>query len=201
MVFGYAAKARRQHVLHVKTRIGRQDDFLVVITQLLVTESAVVTRDAVLTAGHVGALMLRNRRSGVERDRVPNYLCTALPHIMRKGKGAADVCSHNLEATIGSATARKPEIVQKHRHCNQFCIRSVELTRFRGHPIVGGGKERPRCRRAIGRTRRSSDSASSNWCGRDVRRKNWGASSNPQPSRSGIGFGRPTVMMVGARTG
>src|SRR3989475_5888401 len=90
MVFGYAAKTRRQHVLHVKTRIGRQDDFLVVITQLLVTESAVVTRDAVLTAGHVGALMLRNRRSGVERDRVPNYLCTALPHIMRKGKGAAD---------------------------------------------------------------------------------------------------------------
>src|SRR6059036_1784268 len=65
MVFGYAAKARRQHVLHVKTRIGRQDDFLVVTTELLVTESAVVTRDAVLTAGHVGALMLRNRRSGV----------------------------------------------------------------------------------------------------------------------------------------
>src|SRR3989449_4392253 len=128
MVFGYAAKARRQHVLHVKTRIGRQDDFLVVITQLLVTESAVVTRDAVLTAGRVGALMLRNRRSGVERDRVPNSLCTALPHIMRKGKGAADVRSHNLEATIGSATARKAEIVQKHRHCDQFGIRSKRAT-------------------------------------------------------------------------
>src|SRR2546427_6174981 len=108
--------------------IPRQDDFLVVITQLLVTESAVVTRDAVLTAGHVGALMLRNRRSGVERDRVPNYLCTALPHIMRKGKGAADVRSHNLEATIGSATARKAEIVQKHRHCDQFGIRSKRAT-------------------------------------------------------------------------
>src|SRR3989454_2479594 len=128
MVLGYAAKARRQHVLHVKTRIGRQDDFLVVITQLLVTESAVVTRDAVLTAGHVGALMLRNRRSGVERDRVPNSLCTALPHIMRKGKGAADVRSHTLEATIGSATARKAEIVQKHRHCDQFGIRSKRAT-------------------------------------------------------------------------
>src|SRR2546425_12235260 len=82
----------------------------------------------VLTAGHVGALMLRNRRSGVERDRVPNYLCTALPHIMRKGKGAADVRSHNLEATIGSATARKAEIVQKHRHCDQFGIRSKRAT-------------------------------------------------------------------------
>src|SRR5207245_4040833 len=128
MVFGYAAKARRQHILHVKARIGRQDDFLVVITQLLVTESAVVTRDAVLTAGHVGALMLRNRRGGVERDRVPNYLCTALAHIMRKGKGAADVRSHNLEATIGSSTARKANIVQKPRHCNQLGIRSQPAT-------------------------------------------------------------------------
>src|SRR5207245_4031559 len=112
MVFGYAAKARRQHVLHVKTRIGRQDDFLVVITQLLVTESAVVTRDAVLTAGHVGALMLRNRRSGVERDRAPNYLCTALPHIMRKGKRAADRRPHNPAATIGRAPARTAETGQ-----------------------------------------------------------------------------------------
>src|SRR2546428_5429790 len=72
--------------------------------------------------------MLRNRRSGVERDRVPNYFCTALPHIMRKGKGAADVRSHNLEATIGSATARKAEIVQKHRHRDQFGIRSKPAT-------------------------------------------------------------------------
>src|SRR5437899_11957301 len=102
MVFGYAAKARRQHVLHVKTRIGRQDDFLVVITQLLVTESAVVTRDAVLTAGHVGALMLRNRRGGLERDRVPNYPGTAPPHLMLKGKGRADVRCPHLEATIGA---------------------------------------------------------------------------------------------------
>ena len=106
MMFRYFAKARRQHVLHVKTGIGRQDDFLDVITQLVVTESAVVTRDTVLTAGHVGALMLRNRRSGVERDRVPNCLCTALAHIMRKGKGTAEVRSDNLEATIGSSTAR-----------------------------------------------------------------------------------------------
>src|SRR5262245_31444497 len=106
MVLGNAAKGRRHHVFHVKTRIGCQDDSLIVITQFTITESAVVTRDAVLTAGNVGALMLRNRRGGVERDRVPNRLCTALPHIMRKGKGAADVRSHNLEATIGSATAR-----------------------------------------------------------------------------------------------
>src|SRR5881396_2511914 len=33
MVFGYGAKARCQHVLHVKTRIGRQNNFLMVITQ------------------------------------------------------------------------------------------------------------------------------------------------------------------------
>src|SRR2546430_8128824 len=47
---------------------------------------------------------------------------------MRKGKGAADVRSHNLEATIGSATARKAEIVQKHRHRDQFGIRSKPAT-------------------------------------------------------------------------
>src|SRR2546427_7205046 len=72
--------------------------------------------------------MLRNRRGGVERDRVPNCLCTALPHIMRKGKGAADVRAHNLEATIGSTAARKAEIVQKHRHCNQLGILSEPAT-------------------------------------------------------------------------
>src|SRR5262249_31381868 len=77
-----------------------------------------------LTAGHVGALMLRNRCGGVERDRVPNCLCTALPHIMREGKGTTDVRSYNLEATIGSATARKAKIMQKHRHGNQLRIRS-----------------------------------------------------------------------------
>jgi hypothetical protein len=93
-----------------------------------VSTEAVVTRDTVLTAGHVGALMLRNRRNGVERDRVPHCFCTALPHIMRKGKGEADVRAHNLEATIGSTAARKAEIVQKHRHCDQFGIRSEPAT-------------------------------------------------------------------------
>src|SRR5438093_12728783 len=111
MICGDGAQAHRQRVLHVETRIGGQDDFLVVSTQLTITKPAVVTRDAALTAGHVSALVLRNRRSGVERDRVPNCLGAALPHIVRKGEGAADVCSHNLEATIGSATARKAEIV------------------------------------------------------------------------------------------
>ena len=95
-----------------------------VITQLVIPESAVVTRDAVLTARHLRALMLRNRRNRVERDRVPHCLRTALPHVMRIGKGAADVRSHNLEAAIGSATAGKAEIVQEHRHCNQLGIRS-----------------------------------------------------------------------------
>src|SRR5207244_13115227 len=100
MVFGYAAKARRQHVLHVKTRIGRQDDSLVVITQLLVTESAVVTRDAVLTARHVGALMLRHRRSGVERHRGPSYLCTPLPHLMPSAKAPGAVRALPLERPV-----------------------------------------------------------------------------------------------------
>src|SRR5439155_1330077 len=100
MVFGYGAKAHYQHILHVKTRIGRQNNFLIVITQLTITESAIITGDAVLTAGHVRALMLRNRRDSMEHDRVPNCLCTALAHIMRKGKGTADVRSHNLKTTI-----------------------------------------------------------------------------------------------------
>src|SRR5712664_890438 len=47
---------------------------------------------------------------------------------MRKGKGAADVRAHNLEAAIGSTAARKAEIVQKHRHCNQLGIRSEPAT-------------------------------------------------------------------------
>src|SRR5207247_8604509 len=70
----------------------------------------------------------RKRQSGVEGDRVTNYRGTPLPHIMRKGKGAADVRAHSLEATIGSATARKAESVQKHRHCDQFGIRSKRAT-------------------------------------------------------------------------
>src|SRR5256884_5344235 len=47
---------------------------------------------------------------------------------MRKGKGAADVRSHNLESTMGGATAGKAEIVQKHRHCDQFGILSKRPT-------------------------------------------------------------------------
>src|SRR5216683_5243156 len=103
MVLGDAAKARRQ---------------------LVITKSAVVTGDADLAAGHIGALMLRDRCDGMERDRVPNCLCTALPHIVRESKGAAEVRSQNLKATIGSATARKAKIMQDHRHSNQFGIRS-----------------------------------------------------------------------------
>src|SRR5437899_12618927 len=99
MVFGYGAKARCQHVLHVKTRIGRQNNFLIVITQLTITNSAVVTGDAVLTAGHVRALMLRNPRGPVERDRAPNCLCTTLAPIMPQGKPTADLPSHNLQET------------------------------------------------------------------------------------------------------
>src|SRR4051812_28162131 len=40
MVFGYATEARGQLILHVKARIGRQDCFLVAITQLLKTKAA-----------------------------------------------------------------------------------------------------------------------------------------------------------------
>src|SRR5207245_5254826 len=44
-----------------------------------------------------------------------------------------------------------------------------------------GGKDNPRWRRAIGGTGRSSDSASSSWCGRAGRLRNWGGSSSPRP--------------------
>ena len=40
------------------------------------------------------------------------------------GKGTAEVRSQNLKATIGSATARKAQIMQEHRHSDQFGIRS-----------------------------------------------------------------------------
>ena len=68
--------------------------------------------------------MLRDRWGGMERDRVPNCLCTAFPHIVRKSKGTAEVRSQNLKATIGSAAARKAKIMQEHRHRNQFGIGS-----------------------------------------------------------------------------
>src|SRR6476620_11948248 len=90
----------------------------------VITESAVVARDAVLAAGHVGALVLRDRCDGVERDRVPDCLCTALPHIVRKSEVAAGVRSDNFEATVGSATACEAEVVQEHRHCDQLGVRS-----------------------------------------------------------------------------
>src|SRR6476619_5816229 len=116
MVLGYPAKAGRQFVLHAKTRIGRQDDFSILVAQLTITEAAVVTRDAVLAAGNVRTLVLGNRGRGVESDRVPNRLCTALPHLVRKREGASEIRSEHLEATIGSAAARKAQIMQKHRH-------------------------------------------------------------------------------------
>src|SRR6266566_3221601 len=47
-------------------------------------------------------------------------------------------------------------------------------------PHRWGGKEGPRCRRAIRRIRRSSASGSSNWSVKGGRRKNWPASSSPR---------------------
>src|SRR6266704_1392766 len=77
------------------------------IAHFLIVDAAVVACDAVLTACHVGALMLRNRRGGVERDRVPNHFCSTLPHVMREGEGAAGVRSDDLEATIRPLPARR----------------------------------------------------------------------------------------------
>src|SRR6266498_2109649 len=70
--------------------------------------------DTVLAAGYTGALMMCDRRGSVKGDRVPNSLCAAFPHIVGESEGATSVRSHNLEATIGGATARKAEIVQEH---------------------------------------------------------------------------------------
>src|SRR4029077_16733801 len=55
-------------------------------------------------------------------DRVPYSLCAAFPHIVGESEGATSVRSHNLEATIGGATARKAEIVQEHWDSNQLSI-------------------------------------------------------------------------------
>src|SRR5258707_1220992 len=113
---GNAAETRRQHVLHAKTGIGRQDGLLVVLDEFLIADAAVVARDAVLTAGHVGALVLRDRCRGVKRDRVPGGLGTALPHVVRQRKGATEVRAEDLEAPIRRATARKAPVMQEHRH-------------------------------------------------------------------------------------
>src|SRR5260370_34604325 len=60
----------------------------------------------------------------MERDRVPDCLCTALPHIVRESKRAAEVRYQNFKATIGSATAHTAKIMQEYRYSNQFGIRS-----------------------------------------------------------------------------
>ena len=70
----------------------------------------------------------------MERDRVPNCLCTALPHIVRESKGAAEFRSQNLKATIGSATARKAKIMQEYRYSNQFDVGSAWLHRATSAP-------------------------------------------------------------------
>ena len=75
MVFGYATEARGQLILHVKARIGRQDCFLVAITQFLKTKAAEIACDTVLAAGYIGALMMCDRRGSVKGDRVPYSLC------------------------------------------------------------------------------------------------------------------------------
>src|SRR5262245_4080173 len=128
MVFGYATEARGQLILHVKARIGRQDCFLVAITQFLKTKAAEIVCDTVLTAGYIGALMMCDRRGSVKGDRVPHSLCAAFPHIVGESEGATSVRSHNLEATIGGATARKAEIVQEHWDSNQLSIRLQRAT-------------------------------------------------------------------------
>jgi hypothetical protein len=79
MVFGYATEARGQLILHVKARIGRQNCFLVAITQFLKTKAAEIACDTVLTAGYIGALMMCDRRGSVKGDRVPYSLCAAFP--------------------------------------------------------------------------------------------------------------------------
>ena len=116
MIFRYVAKTRRQHLLHVETGIGRQNDLLIVVSQLLITNAAEVTRNAVLTASDVGSLMLRDRCDGMERDRVPNRLRTTFPHVMREREGATEFGSYDLEASIGSASASEAKVMQKHGH-------------------------------------------------------------------------------------
>jgi len=79
-------------------------------------------------------------------------------------------------------------------------IQGLELTRFRGHPMVGAGKDGPRCRRVIGRTHRSSGSESSSWSARGGPRRRWRASSNPRRRRSGTGSASPPATPVSVPT-
>src|SRR6266446_10506248 len=99
----------------LKTRIGGQDDLLVVIAELLIADCAVVTRDAVMTAGHVSTLVVCDRCRGVKRDRVPDALRAALAHVMGQRKGTTNFRADDLEAPVRRAATRKPDVMQKHR--------------------------------------------------------------------------------------
>src|SRR6266700_5558008 len=67
-------------------------------------------------------------------------------------------------------------------------------------PHGWGGKEHPRCRRAVGGTHRSSGNASSSWFAKDGRPRSSDGSSSRRPSASGTGCARPTVMRGTAGT-
>src|SRR4030095_8700461 len=82
----------------------------------------------VLAAGYIDALMLCDRRGRVKGDRVPYSRRAAFPHVVGESEGATGIRSHDLEATIGGATARKAEIVQEHRDGNQLGIRLQHAT-------------------------------------------------------------------------
>ena len=72
----------------------------------MIREAAKIASNAECGAGDVGALKLRDRRRGVERDRVLNRLGAAPAHIMLEGKRAPRVGADDLKAAIRGAAAR-----------------------------------------------------------------------------------------------
>ncbi len=68
--------------------------------------------------------MLRDRWGGMGAIEVPNCSCTAFPHMVRKGKGTAEVRSENLKATIRRRRRARPRSCRSTGHRNQFGIRS-----------------------------------------------------------------------------
>src|SRR6266508_3537464 len=111
-----------------------------------------------------------DRTVSPEQDRVsrPWVVCTAPLPVKEVRSRLVTGSRRTLPAsTLGAAAADGGTLTHG-------LLLLVELT---------GEKERPRCRRAIGRTRRSSGSASSTWCGKGARSRSWGASLSPRHRR------------------
>jgi len=129
MIFGYAAKARRQLVLHAETRIGRQDNSLIVIA--LARCSRVrpkVACDTALTAGDVGAFYAaQSMRSCGAQSSPKTVSARCSPHICARGAKRATNVRTPQSRSDGRARpprAPRPRSCRSTDTANQFSIRS-----------------------------------------------------------------------------